>query len=91
MNEQEIIEKVRQYLKKEGIIPDEGTLSYSGIREKSPLFDRSGTKPMHIVTYSIELIKDSPTTIDVGFVTVDVETGKLEYLVSGSTLKKIDS
>ena len=90
MKEKIILEKVSKYLKKIGYNIEVKDLSYSGIREKSPLFEGTGTKPMHIVNFSVDAIKGNPLTNNIYTVTVDAKTHKLEYIIGKNIFNKIN-
>lgn len=89
MTKEEILELVKKYTQKAGIKIIDNTLSYSGIREKTPQMD-GNFKAMHVVTFSQEAIKDNPNTIYVSFVTVDVVTNKLVSLTNKFVHELID-
>jgi acid phosphatase class B len=56
MTKQAIVEKVKKYLEKRFLIINENAISYSGIREDSPIFNSNERKAMHIVNYAIESV-----------------------------------
>ncbi len=89
MEEKAILEKVLEYLNQLNfniVIED---LTYNGIREKSPLFEGNGTKPMHIVNFNKEAIEGNSLTSNIYTVTIDVETSELEYIIGKNIFKKI--
>lgn len=88
--EQNLLKKVKKYLDDKGFDVGIEQLSYSGIRKNSPLFEGKGTKPMHIVSFSIEAIKDNPYSTNIYTVTIDVKTDKLEYIIGKNIFEKID-
>ena len=88
--EQQLLKKVKKYLDDQGFDVSIEQLSYSGIRKDSPLFDGKGTKPMHIVSFSIESIKDNPYSANIYTVTIDAKTDKLEYIIGNNIFEKIE-
>lgn len=90
MKEQELLEKVFNLLIKKGFKIKKEDLIYNGVRDNSPMFDKKETKPMHIVSFSVETIKDNPFTSSINNVAIDVKTEKIEYIVGDSIFEKIE-
>lgn len=88
--EQQLLKKVKEYLDEKGFDVSLEQLSYSGIRKNTPLFEGKGTKPMHIVSFSIEAIKDNPYSSNIYTVTIDAKTDKLEYIIGNNIFEKIN-
>nr|WP_294935171.1 hypothetical protein [uncultured Flavobacterium sp.] len=89
MKENMILEKVLIYLKESGYTVEIDDLSYNGIRENSPLFEGTGTKPMHIINFNLEAIKGNPLTSNIYTVAMDVKTNDLEYIIGKNIFEKI--
>ncbi len=87
--EQELLQNVKEYLDKKGFTINIEQLSYSGIRKNSPLFEGGGTKPMHIINFSIDAINGNPYSTNIYTVTIDVKTEKLEYILGNNIFEKI--
>ena len=44
---------------------------------------------MHIINFSIDAIKDNPCSTNIYTITIDVKTGKLEYILGNNIFEKI--
>ena len=44
---------------------------------------------MHIITFSIDAIKESPYSTNIYTVTIDAKTNELEYIIGNNIFEKI--
>ncbi len=89
MIEQELIKKVRDYLNKIDLIPENNKISYSGIKKDAPQLDGT-TKDMHVVSFVIDLNKNSPYIEGISAIYIDVKTKKLKFLLTPYYMKEIE-
>lgn len=90
MTKQAIVEKVKKYLEKRFLIINENAISYSGIREDSPIFNSNERKAMHIVNYAIESVEGNEYTTNIYTITLDAETNEFQYILGKNILEEID-
>ncbi len=88
MTESEIINKVKDYLIATNRYFNQ-ELQYNGIRKNAPL--SNGTfKDLHMVVYDSYSTNNDSLSHFPTMVTLDVETGKLEFILSKHILVKIE-
>jgi hypothetical protein len=88
MIEQELIDKVRNYLNEINLTPENGEISYTGIKKNAPQLD-GANKDMHVVSFIIDFNKESAYVEGISAIYIDIKTKKLELLVTPYYMKQI--
>ena len=88
MKEQELIEKVKNYLIKSNSVYVENSIEYVGIR-KNYIISNEEPNDYHFLNYDVVADKDNIYSTNSYFVLIDKSSEKISYILGPQSLKKI--
>ena len=89
MLEQELIEKVKQYLSSVNLHPVNNDVSYTGLRKDAPQADGS-KKDMNVVSFLIDFDTKSQYGIELCAVYIDASNNELDFLITPYYMERIN-